>query len=588
MITINGTAKTISDLDRAPQTKIVEAVLRKTLKISDPGNVEELSRALLLRYSKDAVLIDREKKGLPFSIVTDQIASTVVTTGNQAQVLDAQQDLERVLKEIAEAPAYAEIDAEMRGWARAIRAAAADGLNSARFALDPHQSDRALAARRTLGDYARVARYAAALTTCDGAAFCRLAQCCDTIASLILVLLGDALSDAGVTRSSLIPRVPGSVLRERRDTVLNELRALHRSVASSHSPEGWPRASIVLGQIYRQLETSDTADLRSLLDENYLSRQLDDLLDLVNNASPDGLKELGSVAMMSVRRFNRFISVATTAIQPPSPPLARFVAALMLFVQGFAESAGGYRLPFLARSPLLVGQASVTGGSDAPTLTLIMIALARSAAAEWIDCLCCSCEEDDAKRIILFTKVIYDLDRAIDLYSFGTESTGTGEAEIRAGAFGALLQFAAPVIGAGSTRFTNAMTAVTALANPLLQWKSFLTASGISNEVKEQRAKLMHGMLCLQLREEKASAKLVSSITPICRRDLIEQVLKGQGIAQIIAQAQLDIAKVIDPAATVAPACPQVDLIIPADLETAVNWIADDVDGIKVEIVDDD
>jgi hypothetical protein len=132
------------------------------------------------------------------------------------------------------------------------------------------------------------------------------------------------------------------------------------------------------------------------------------------------------------------------------------------------------------------------------------------------------------------------------------------------------------------------MVAVTTLATPLLQWKTFLTAAGLTDEVKEQRAKLMHGMLCLQLREEKASAKLVSSITPICRRDLIEQVLKGQGIAEIITQAQLEIAKTIDPTVSSAPICPQVDLIIPADLETALNWIADDVDGIKVEIVDDD
>jgi len=584
MITINGTAKTISDLDRAPQTRIVEAVLRKTLKISDPTNVDELSRALLLRYSKDALLIDREKKGLPFSVVADQIASTVVTTGNQAQILDAQRDLERVLKEIAEAPAYAEIGAEMRGWARAIRAASADGLNSARFALDPHQSDRALAARRTLGDYARVSRYAAALTTCDGAAFCRLAQCCDTIASLILVLMGDALSDAGVTRSSLIPRVPGSVLRERRDTVLNELRSLHRSAASSHSPEGWPRATVVLTQIYQQLETSDTADLRSLLDENYLSRQLDDLLDLVNNASPDGLKELGSVAMLSVRRFNRFIAVTTANVKPPSPPLARFTAALLLFVQGFAESAGGYRLPFLARSPLLVGQASITGGSDVPTLDLIRIALARSAAAEWIDCLCCSCEEDAAKKIILFTKVIYDLDRTIDLYSFGTDPNGKGDAEIRAGAFGALLEFAAPAIALGSPRFAMAINAVTTLAQPLLQWRTLLDADDDEDE-EERRAKLMHDMLCLQLREETGSARLVSSITPICRRDLILAVMNGEGIADIIDKAQQAI---VDTADIDKPDCPPVGVTIPADLETAVNWIADDEDGIRVEIINPD
>ena len=65
MITINVTPRPFPISTGAPRRKIVEAVLRKTLKISDPTNVDELSRALLLRYGKDAVLIDREKKGCP-------------------------------------------------------------------------------------------------------------------------------------------------------------------------------------------------------------------------------------------------------------------------------------------------------------------------------------------------------------------------------------------------------------------------------------------------------------------------------------------------------------------------------------------
>ena len=164
--------------------------------------------------------------------------------------------------------------------------------------------------------------------------------------------------------------------------------------------------TVSLVQIYDKLATSDSADLRSLLDEAFLSRQLDDLLDLASDASIDGLKSLGSAAMMSVRRFRRFISVVTAEISPPSPPLARFVAALSLFIQGFAVSAGGYRLPFIARSPLLAGQSSLSGGADDPTIALIQIALARSAAAEWIDCLCCSCDEEDVNSIIRFTKMI--------------------------------------------------------------------------------------------------------------------------------------------------------------------------------------
>ena len=223
--------------DRAPPQKTVEAVLRRALKISDPRNVEELSRGLLLRYGRDALLIEREKKGLPFSVVADFQGKSELVSAKRPDVADAESDLERVLGEIARDPSLAEIAAEMRGWAGAIHAAAADGLASARFALDPHSSDRAMTARRTLGDYARVSRYAAALASCGGNAFCRLAQACDALASLILVLLGDGLADAGVTRSTHIPRVPLATLRQRRDTVITELQLLHRNASGGMSPE---------------------------------------------------------------------------------------------------------------------------------------------------------------------------------------------------------------------------------------------------------------------------------------------------------------------------------------------------------------
>lgn len=43
-ITIEGTLA--APQDRAPPQKTVEAVLRRALKISDPNNVDELSRGL--------------------------------------------------------------------------------------------------------------------------------------------------------------------------------------------------------------------------------------------------------------------------------------------------------------------------------------------------------------------------------------------------------------------------------------------------------------------------------------------------------------------------------------------------------------
>ena len=45
---------------------------------------------------------------------------------------------------------------------------------------------------------------------------------------------------------------------------------------------------------------------------------------------------------------------------------------------------------------------------------------------------------------------------------------------------------------------------------------------------------------------------------------------------------------IVDTADIDKPDCPPVGVTIPADLETAVNWIADDEDGIRVEIINPD
>ena len=597
MTTNNSSIIQLSAADRVPQQNAVETVLRRTLKISNPRNLEELSKGLLRRYSNDAMLMDRERKGLPYTIYADTNLALDRNTNKRPEVIDAQNDLERVLGEIASDPALAEISGEMRGWAKAIRSATAEGLNSAPFALDQLASDRALSARRALGDFARISRYTAAMSSCDGQVFCRLAQVCDAVASLILVLMGDAMAEAGVTRSTHVPRIPVSSLRQRRDNIMNELQLLLRSGVDLASPDIWPRGTASLMQIDEQLTTSEAADLRSLLDENYLSRQLDELIDLASDASIDGMKALGSVAMMSVRRFRRFIAIATSEIAP-SPPLTRFVVALALFIQGFAESAGGYRLAMLARSPLLAGQATLTGGADAPTYTLIAMALARSAAAEWIDCLCCSCSDDDVESIMFFAKSIYDLDRAIDLYALGIETDGQGDAEIRAGAYAALLEAMAPAMA--KQRFYDAVDNILVNSGAFAKWRGFL-GGGLDQAEIMRRANLMGNLLCQQLSEEKSSARLVSTITPICRRDILERVFrnpnaKDSGLATIITNARnliQGVANDVLNASATPPkdafelrACALADIIMPADMETSLDGLLNRRQGFRITLND--
>jgi len=73
-------------------------------------------------------------------------------------------DVNRDLLALTENSQLKDVRAELGGWARAIRSAATDGLSAARFSLDPRQRDRAFAARRHLGDFARLARFVGALS----------------------------------------------------------------------------------------------------------------------------------------------------------------------------------------------------------------------------------------------------------------------------------------------------------------------------------------------------------------------------------------------------------------------------------------
>lgn len=129
-----------------------------------------------------------------------------------------------------------DVHAELRGWARAIRAAAGEGLAAARFALDAGQRDRAMAARRTLNDYARLSRFVGALSSGLNGLYRRVAQSCDEVANLILVCAGDAVAESGLTRGALLLQTPASELRSRRDAALGALRNLIGSTQTAYGP----------------------------------------------------------------------------------------------------------------------------------------------------------------------------------------------------------------------------------------------------------------------------------------------------------------------------------------------------------------
>src|SRR3981081_3892305 len=64
-----------SNSDRSPATAAVDGFFRRVLKISNPGNPDEVAKGLLARYGDEALRIKREQQGLPFSVAQAQAAA---------------------------------------------------------------------------------------------------------------------------------------------------------------------------------------------------------------------------------------------------------------------------------------------------------------------------------------------------------------------------------------------------------------------------------------------------------------------------------------------------------------------------------
>jgi hypothetical protein len=521
--------------DRSPARATVDNLMRRALKISNPYDADEVAKGLLNLYPDDAAKIEREKLGLPFSVYRTQPMVAARPAG-RPEALAANDGLEAVLTQLTTSPELADVAPEMRGWATTIRRAAVDGMASATYAIDAGERDRAFGGRRTLGDYSRLARYAAAVDSCATEIYCRLAQACDLVGNLILVAIGDALAAAGVTRSGAVIQVPTATLQARRDAVIVALRNLLQLTPTSDQ-ETWPRGTLAVQQIYAGLETAGAPDLRALLDEAYLSRLLDDLIDLATGTTPDGLRALGATAAVTVQRLQRFLILASQQVDPDSPPATTFFVELQLFIQSFAGGAAGYRLPYLSRSPLLVSGLLTTASIDRPTQALLQLALQRTALADAIDCLCCTCSENDANDLVAAGKLLFEVDRAIDLYALGTDPEGDGDAEWSAAAIGALVlcAFQEFEVDAGN----NQQEKLRIIKNPglhesddiaeTLQWSVITDSIDGSDEERNKRSRQLAAVLNTMIEEEKRWADLVRAIAPSCRQSLLFKGIPGVG-----------------------------------------------------------
>ncbi|MGF6980975.1 hypothetical protein F0160_25850 [Paraburkholderia sp. JPY303] len=421
----------------------LDNLIRRELRVGDPNDPMQIAGALLDRYKADprAAAIGQEARGLPF-LQTAAVAAPVAArpTSSTAEWQQALNDVENDLRELTSDAILKDVSPELRGWAQTIRSALREGYAAASLALDPRNRDKAFGIRRQLNDYARVARLVGSLTASMTQNYRKLAQSLDEAAAVLLVVMGEALSNIGIGGGRYLLQAPYTELQVRRDAAIYALRNLVGATQQAYGPSDWPRGLDAYRTLYQQLEQQGYGDLRSLLEEGELSRTMDELVQRAADGNVDGLRALGSTAQIDLARVRRFVSVAHLLAQPESPPLAAFLESLMLFSEAF-DPSGGIRLLRIARPPILLyglyGMQSLQHADQ----RLLLLIQKRGLLAGLLDCFTsCDCSDSKALCQIVLDKVLYGVDRAIDLYAVGKDEFGAPE--FRASAYSFIIDSA--------------------------------------------------------------------------------------------------------------------------------------------------
>lgn len=573
--------------DRSASTQAVDNVLRRVLKVRDPADSGQVAKALLNRYSDQAGALQNERSGLP--VVGVAAAAPIAVAAGLTfgvEVAQAYDDFNRDMRSLIDDSQLKDIRAELDGWSRAIQLAADDGIASARMGLDARQRDRVFSARRHLGDYARLTRYVGALSPDNNSQYRKLAQSCDVLSGLMLVLAGDSLAAGGITRSSVVLQVPASDLVERRDAAVNALRMLVGSTQTAYGPNDWPRGLESYRRLLSAFDSAGQSDLRALFVEATLARTLDELIDLAAGNTADGLRALGTVALVTVERLQRLVSFAQATyfatssggrrLIAESPPLSAFLSALALFVEAFDGAGGAQRLLYIARPPIIFYGLYGFGGPDVATRRLLRLVELRGTLAEQIDCfLGCNC--DNITTQLMLDKTLFDVDRAIDLYCLGSDANGAGDPERRAAAYGAVIlalarkTFNDVLDGPQYETLRVTLEEITLL----LQWPKVLPPFVNDKALKAERLRigtLIHSELCLQRAAEPRWARMVAKLAPACRGDLLAD--ETNPVIKMLEDALFLInAKLGDQAIG---ACPAFDISIPPHLETSLDTLVND------------
>ena len=427
---------------RSPIAVKVDNLIRGKLRVSNPYDPGEIADGLKRFYKGAAELTRLEESGLPFYQMRAVEPPRPTAPGPSRYELDqARSDVTTDLSQLLQNQLLKDIVPELRGWQSAIDNIIADGAEAAPLSLDPRMRDRGFQARRLLGDYARVARFVGALTPSLNDNYRALARSLDEVASVLMVLMGDAIANVGFSGGRFLLQAQASDLQDRRDAVLVALRNLLGSAQVSLDQDTWPRGLQAYQQFISRLDATGNSDLRALFQEANLAKLMDDLIARVNVMSADGLRALGSTAVLQVQPIRRLIQLGQRIVDPQSPPLAAFLLALRLFVEAFQFSKSGSRLIQIARPSIVNYGLYGTNGPDDTALRLGELVIARGNFAVQLDCfLPCQCSPDQIRCQIILDKLLYDIDRAIDALSLGSDANGQGDAEMRAFAYGLIIE----------------------------------------------------------------------------------------------------------------------------------------------------
>jgi hypothetical protein len=300
--------------------------------------------------------------------------------------------------------------------------------------------------------------------------------------------------------------------------------------------------------------------------EAQLAPVLDGLVSSVSRQDPETLRQVAATVPIEIARLRRLQVIASPlAVQlpPPAPvnpvaaALSYFVQTLQLFLDGFDNQQGSARLIDLAIPLPMAARQSDEPDRVGRRLLRELVSLRGEYALE-VECFlsCCGCDQDQLRCQVKLDKVLFDIDRAIDLFAQGVGSPdlwgddpqrpGVFSEERRASVFSVIVGNMAderccvssgeamPVLSDAGRAAVDVVTAVSRLATAI---------GATADNGRQQAAAAALGLTSVIVASEYCGASQAIGESLLrelqARRALL--VLPGPGVPSVPLQAQLDL-----------------------------------------------